>query len=437
MNMSDMREKLIGVTIGGGAEDIDPAYRASVFGEYIQKAFPDSDVSNVEPISTAASLNSICAYVDIAPKKGDEFIPAFAKIHIESDTDSDNVLGEEDEYGQATLLDRFGWPVLKPLMVSQSADYPLLIYPRIREKTLFDLLKDSSDEGNNLITSADLDILEQLNRRVGEAMAGNSILVDSEEAVISPVQTLFLGRFKEGGRIDAWYEPETAFSLPGIDRPMKWREIVKSKWVINGSPYDNTLFEVVENARNSLSFDGESKALVCVSHGDDHPGNIFMNKKKGEAIIFDPAFAGWNPASLSNIKAFAHSILPIGGMYYDPQVEDVFYDWDKEKNVISVDIPFETSALFDAHGAIARQIADLRILPLLQKAKTMGINMKREADRIRHALVGCALLTTDVRELLEKGDRRGQGLLPLAIMFSELRGLPVLDYLEEKINSEL
>ncbi len=437
INLSEMKEKLIAITIGGGNEKVDPIYKAAVFKEYIGRALPDADIRSVEPISTAASLNSVCAYADIALKDG-KYLPAFVKIHIESDTQSTSTLGAENEYSQANLLAEHGWPVLMPLMSSGSEDYPLLIYPRVEAETLFDLLKDSYDQGENLLTSSELDILSRLNKQIGNAMIKSTKLADSKEAVQAPVQTLFLERFKEGGRIDMWYKPDTRFPLTGEGKYITWRELLEIKWVINGNPYDITLAEVVENARRYLSFDQEPKALVCISHGDDHSGNIFMDKKGKKAIIFDPAFAGWNPGSLSNIKALAHScILPMGGMYYDPKIGNVSYSWDENKNVMYVDIPFENSVLYDVHGVLAKQIIDLRILPLIQRSKQAGISVRNEYERIRHALAGCALLTTNIARLLEQNDGRGQGLLPLTIMLAELKGLPMLDYLREEIMQEL
>ncbi len=433
-----MKEKLIAITIGGKSnEEVDPAYKAAVFKEYIEKALPGANIRSVEPISTAASLNSVCAYVDIAARDG-KYLPAFVKIHIESDTQSTSVLGAENEYSQANLLARYGWPVLVPLMSSGSREYPLLVYPRIEEKTLFDLFKDSYDKGKNLIALSDLDIFSQLNKQVGEAMVNNSKLIDSKEAVRSPVQTLFLERFRKGSRIDTWYRHGTRFGLPGEDEYITWQELLESKWVINGDPYNITLAEVVENARRYLSFDQEPKALVCISHGDDHSGNIFMDREGGEAIIFDPAFAGWNPASLSNVKALAHScILPMGGMYYDPKIGNVSYNWERNRNIIHVDIPFENSVLNHVHEALAKQIIDLRILPLFQRSKQTGIDVKNEHERIKYALAGCALLTTNILRLLEQDDGRGQSLLPLTIMLAELKGLPMLSYLREQITQEL
>lgn len=437
ISLFNMREKLISITIGGGAENVDPAYKAAVFREYMESAFPGADIGNVTPISTTASLNSACAYVDITPQDS-ESISAFAKIHIESDSQSASVLGADNEYFQANLLAQHGWPVLVPLMSSESEDYPVLIYPRVETATLFDLLEGSYDRGENLIISGDLAILSRFNRQVGRAMVDSSRVVNSGEAVSSPVQTLFLERFKEGGRIDIWYRPDTRFTLPERAGDITWRELLGAKWVINGDSYDITLSEVIQNARKYLSFDGESRAFVCVSHGDDHSGNIFMVRKRGEAIIFDPAFAGWNPASLSNIKALAHiCVVPMGGMYYDPKIENVSYSWDENKNVISVDIPFESSVLYGVHETLAKQIIDLRILPLIRRSKQAGINLENEFERIKYALAGCALLTTNIPRLLEQDDGRGQGLLPLTIMFAELKGLPILDYLRGKVMQEL
>ena len=436
-NSSKMREKLIAITIGGGDKTLDPAYKAAVFKEYIEMAFPNLAIRNVEPITTAASLNSVSAYAEIAVQ-GSGYKPTFVKIHIESDTHSESSLGAENEYSQANLLARHGWPVLVPLISSNSREYPLLIYPRVEAPTLFDLLKESYEKRENLITSRELAVLSRLNRQVGRTMVDSSTVADSREAVDSPVQTLFLERFKEGGRIDMWYKPDTRFTLPERGGDITWRELLEAKWVINGDSYDITLSEVIKNARKYLSFAGESRALVCVSHGDDHAGNIFMDKKEGRATIFDPAFAGWNPASLSNIKALAHScVVPMGGMYYDPKIGDVFYDWDRDKHVMHVDVPFESSALYGAHEAIAKQITDLRILPLIQRSKQAGIDINSEYERIKYALAGCALLTINISRLLEQNDGRGQGLLPLTIMLAELKGLPMLSYLREEITQKL
>lgn len=433
-----MKEKLIAIIISGADnEKADPAYKAAVFKKYIKRALPDVDVKNVKPIETAASLNSISAYVDITVQ-GSRYTPAFVKIHIESDTKSTSALGAQNEYSQANLLARHGWPMLMPLMSSSSREYPLLVYPRVEEKTLFDLVKNSYDKRENLITSGDLAILSRLNRQVGKAMVDSSKMADSEEAVNSPVQTLFFERFKEGGRIDEWYKPDTRFALTGMGKDMTWGELLETKWVINGNPYDITFSEIIENARRYLSFDGGDRTLVCVSHGDDHPGNIFMARKGGRAIIFDPAFAGWNPASLSNIKTFAHScVLPMGGLYYDPKIGDISYSFDANKNVVNVYIPFENSVLYDFHEALAKQVVDLRIIPLIQKSKQTGVDLKSEYERIKYGLAGCALLTTNISRLLEQRDGRGKGLLPLTIMFAELKGLSMLDYLSGSLIQEL
>ena len=429
-----MQKELIAITIGKETSGkIDPVYKAAVFRKYIEKAFPDANIKTVEPISTSASLNSVCAYVDLSPKKG-KFLSAFAKIHIESDTQSTSALGAEGEYAQANLLAQYGWPVVKPLMLSASKEYPLLLYPRINEKTLFDLFENSYNKSTNHITNTDLNVLSDFNEQVGEAMVDSVKTVGAKEAASAPSQTLFIERFKLGGRIDQWYKPETQFNLINKDGHISWQQLLKSKWVINGVPYDITLGEIVKNARKYLSFNQESPVPVCVSHGDDHAGNIFIDRRKKKALLFDPAFAGWNPTALSNAKALAHNcFLPMGGMYYDPKIENVSYKWDKSKNVIYADIPFESSVLYNTHDILAKQIIDLRIVPLIQELKRRKINTRNELERIKYALSACALLTINVSSLLGQRDGRGQGLLPLTIMSAELKGLPMLSYLKERL----
>lgn len=435
--MKKEREGLIAITIGDKGRDVDPARKAAVFKNYIQKALPNADIGMVEPISTSASLNSVCAYVDIAFEKGN-YVPAFAKVHIESRTQSSSVLGAEDEYSQANLLAENGWPVLLPIASSNSKDYPLLIYPRVEAETLFELLEKSCDKEENLVSPAELNLLTRLNIQVGDAMLKSARLIDSKTAGQSPVQTLFGERLKKTGRIGTWYKPDTKFALSETDEPINWKKLLDIKWVINGEPYDLTLSKVIENARRYLSFDGEQKALACISHGDDHAGNIFIDTKNEKAIIFDPAFAGWNPASLSNVKALAHNcVLPMGGMYYNPKIGKVSYKQDVGNNIIYVDMSVNNSVLYGVHEALAKRIIDSRILPLFKKAKQEGINTENEYNRTRYSLATCAFLTTNVANLLKQNDGRGQGLLPLAIMLAELKGLPALDYLKDKLSHEL
>lgn len=435
--MKTERAELIAITIGKGDKGIDPSRKATVFKRYIQKALPDANIGRVEPISTSASLNSVCANVEIAFEEG-HHIPAFAKVHIESDSKSSSVLGAKDEYSQANLLAENGWPVLVPLVSGKSKNYPLLIYPRVETETLFELFEKSYDKRESLVSSPELALLATLNMQIGNAMLKSAKLVDSKTAIQSPIQTLFTQRLKKTGRIGSWYKPDTKFLLAGTGESINWKELLNIRWIINGEPYRLTLSEVIKNARRYLSFEEEQKALVCVSHGDDHSGNIFMDTKNGKAIVFDPAFAGLNPASLSSIKALAHScILPMGGMYYDPKIGRVFYRKGQANNTLYVDLPFENSILYRTHEALAKQIIDLRILPLFQKAKQGGININNEYERIRYALATCAFLTINVASLLKQNDERGQGLLPLAVMLAELKGLPALDYLKDKLPHEL
>jgi hypothetical protein len=139
--------------------------------------------------------------------------------------------------------------------------------------------------------------------------------------------------------------------------------------------------------------------------------------------------------SLCDIKAFAHTgILPMGGMYYNPQLKKCVYQFDKKNSIISCDIDFADTPLFEMHQKLAQQVMEQRLIPLLDTVKG-EVNLEREIERIRCGMAGCALLTINIAKLLEKSDGRGVGLLPLAIMLFELRGLPSIQELNNRLTS--
>ncbi|HEX5798421.1 MAG TPA: hypothetical protein VFX79_03625 [Candidatus Saccharimonadales bacterium] len=408
-------QEIAGLTIGG-FEASNILERNQLFSEYINNALPSSNVIDVRVISSPASLNSVAASGRIARKK------YFFKVHIETNSKV------EKEYEQAELLASSGWPVYAPVMKSENPKFPLLVYPWTDSPTLFDKLALTYKNNQVEIDKKDLKKLEAMNQAIGRAEAGSFKKVLAEQAAKSPIQMFFARRFEAGGRIDDWYKPETTFVLPADDGKsltLSWQVIMRSKWLINGEVYPQTLEDTVEEARKSLAYSGEDDAWVNTSHGDDHAGNIFLTGNG--AKVFDPAAAGDNnPVILADVKALAHSgFLPMAGMYYDPKLP-YSYSYDEEGNTIKVDADFSKSPAFEPHMAIASQIINLRINPALNALNKNGADMKNEYKRFKAALAGCALLTVNIAKLLEKNDKRGAGLLAMAVMLNGLSGFEVL-----------
>ena len=209
-----------------------------------------------------------------------------------------------------------------------------------------------------------------------------------------------------------------------------WGELLDKTWSINGQDYDITLRKIIEKARQSLSFAGENQTYMTISHGDDHAGNVRLSDPP---VVFDPAFAGWNPAAL-DIKALAHTgFLPMAAMYYPPKGLNVDYKISNGK--VSVTTNIETLPTYQTHEILAKQIIDTRVVPLLRAIKKKDGDIGKEKKRVQSGLAGCALLTVNIANLLEENDGRAVGLLPMVVMFNELRGLPMLDYLNEQLRT--
>lgn len=424
----DLKDKLISVTIGGTSDSVNLVEKAQVFTEYIQRSFPDFQVLNVIPTNTAAALNSISGIIKIKFPDGVEK-EVFGKIHIESNTKSISPLGAEKEYANAEKLADAGWPVLEPIAVSKTKEYPLLLYPVLKEPTLFDILEESYTTGIVQLTSQIIESLERYNETIGAKEAKSLRVGSSTEAMNAPVQALFLKRIEKGGRIDQWYTTETMFNLPGLDNSISWEELLDTKWVINGVIYNTSLGKIIDQARKNLTYRDEKETFLIQSHGDDHAGNVRLTDSP---IVFDPAFAGWNPVSL-DIKALAHTgFLPSAAMYYSPKGLDCVYK--QNADAISVEINIKDLPTVQIQEVLVKQIVDLRIVPILKAVKEKGGNVEKEVQRIKDAMSCCALLTVNIAKLLEQNDGRAIGLLPIAIMLNELKGLPMLEYVSKQVN---
>jgi len=426
LSATELKDQLIEVTIGGAKASVDLEQKKMLFAEYMQRAFPEMKIFNLKPTDTSAALNSVSATANV--DLNGQRLSIFGKVHIESETRVINAVGVEQEYQKASLLVEAGWPVVKPIAMSKQMDYPLLLYLQMNEPTLFDKLEKSNMNGVSTLREQQLKDFYEYNANIGQKEVKNLRQGSVDEAKNAPVQTLFLKRFEKGGRIDQWYTENTLFQLPGLIDPISWKELLTSQWQINGIVYNTTLQDIVDKARQSLAFENEEDAFLTLSHGDDHSGNVRLTQPP---LVFDPAFAGWNPASL-DLKALAHTgFLPLASMYYLPKGLNCTYQ--KSANKIQVEINLTSLPMYTTFEVLAKQIIDTRIIPLMKRVKESGGNIDKESQRIKCGMAGCALLTVNIAKLLEQGDGRAIGLLPMAILFSELKGLSALDYLNTEI----
>ncbi len=428
LSSEELQKQLIEVTIGGAKKEVNPKRKAALFKIYIERAFPKVEVLNVEPTNTAAALYSVSGIVQLRWPNG-KIQEVFGKIHIEANTGSLNPLGAANEYANAQLLAEANWPILQPLSKSNNPDYPLLLYPVQKEPALFDKLEASHTTGIVNITNAELEDLDQYNLKIGQREVESIKAGTIDEAINAPVQNLFLSRIKEGGRIDQWYKDDTSFDLPGLEKALSWKELLNMNWQINNHTFDITLQNIIDQARKNLSFEKEQKVFLTISHGDDHSGNVRLTKPPQ---VFDPAFAGWNPASM-DLKALGHTgFLPMAAMYYYPKGLEWTYKQDDQILIVTNNMTYLPG--YPVQEQLAKQIIDYRTIPLLSAIKSKKKDISADILRIKSGLAVCALLTVNIAKLLTEPDGRAIGLLPIALMFAQLKGLPMLTYLDKEID---
>ena len=407
-NSSSLQQKLINVTVGKSGL-VDKKEAENAIGEYFNKAFSAADIKNLEYISSAVSLNSISFLVEFEFER--KTTKAFGKVHIESNTKSVSPLGAEEEYLNAELLEKNGWPVLKPILKSENNNYPLLLYPKVENKTLFQKLENSFKEKRNLVTQKDLTNLDNMNKIIWQAEERSIENLSAEEANNSPVQTLFLRRVEKGARIDQWYKGNAKIE----NLKTTFGEIKNKEWIINGVRYKTTLEEILNKIREIFKFQNEAPSAIM--HGDDHAGNIFL--KNEQAIVFDPAFAGRNPLVLGNIKSLAHnSYLQIAGMYYETGITS---EYKISENYIETNWDFENSYMFETLERIAKSNITQKILPGL---KYIG-ETEKSIRFLKATLASCALLTINPMEI-----KRPNNLFEMAILFYNLGGFESLNIIE-------
>lgn len=449
---STIHTQLLQSTVGGGAALADSAVVRAALDNYLKHALPGISISSITPRITTAALNSVSALVKFTLKDID--YDTFCKVHIESNRDETTCSSRAgiEEYHNANLIAEYGWPVNKPILQDLiNPDYPIIIYDVIHDPTLFDLIERGFATGERQLTDADFNGLYEFNQTVGTACIRSTRLVLASEAAsekATPMQSLFNARLTPGGRITQWYPPEKIFALPGKDGKIisaSWGDLLDIDWIINGVRYQSTLRQVIERSRELLSYQGQEHAAVCVSHGDDHAGNLFLRRSPGNTRVtcMDPAFAGWNPALLSQVKPFIHNgILPAAGMYYEPSLPKCEYLISGE--TASVTIDYLGTPNFDHLILLSNQITDTRIIPIMAHLKSLGCDLEYCIEQLRYAFTTCCYLVIDVAKLLrERSTKRangqrctagtGEGLLPLIFLSLNLDQLPQLVYLREEM----
>lgn len=261
------------------------------------------------------SLNSVNGTFESAGKK------LFFKFHMEEAED------EGGEYYRAALLERVGYPVEKPLYISQEKGEQFLIYPYIESERLADLCRRLEQLLPSPESAAVIRAQEELDRTCAALCLKTLKTGTPQQLDAEPVMQLFYRRLvtngKPGGRQYSFYKGQD-FIFPD-DLTLPYDKLAALRWTINGLDYDMTLEEGFARARRLLAPGAMGSYPACTAHGDAHNGNVWANRKNGKIALswFDPAFAGeYIPVLLAEVKPTFHNIFAHADWLYDSAEAD-------------------------------------------------------------------------------------------------------------------
>jgi hypothetical protein len=346
---------------------------------FIHETFPQLDVRQVELRPLAVSLNSFNGYLTVA--NGEKL---FFKTHIETD-------GVVGEYYRAEQLAEVGYPILRPLLQSNSAGKQLLIYPYIDAPSVFDVawrIEQGDISQIESLTAAQYALDDQLFRLYESTLRWQS----ADEAARAPIHQLFYHRLT-GGRLQRFYESGQSVVEVG-SQIQEFRIVTNKKWYINSQHYTKTLKNII-NISMSILHPLQVGAAV-VGHGDAHNGNVFFHKRDGktaELSYFDPAFGGIHHPLLDLTKPLFHNVFAVW-MYY-PQEKAAVTDLEVAVNDEYVHIN-HNYVLHPIREMFLRSKIERVLVPTLRMLKERGWLHEKWRSYLKAALFCCPFLTKNL-----------------------------------------
>ena len=391
----------------------DATKASSYILEFVNNKFPDLRAKSIRINESKVSLNSVNGFIETA--SGTEY---FFKFHAEEDEEK---TVKQGEYYNAQTLDDAGWPMIKPVYVSNEPGSQFLVYPKVQAVTAFDLFEredevfaKSGDYTANLPSLMQAE--EQLLEVESMALIQSLKTVKGAEVADAGIFQLFTKRLASVNdstpRVQLFYYGQDV-NLPNGE-VINFKELKKYKWAINGVEYSENLEELIESAKQILTPRPNEDTPVVLAHGDDHNGNKFYIN--GQFVFFDPAFAGWQPALLAFIKATFHNTFAHPFWLYDPDklnsMLGLKYTIDYENRAVNIIHNFD----FADKSTARKKILDLQIIkvwrPLITKLKELGLLPDNWKEYIKKALFCCPFLVYNLID--DKKYKPSQSLLALS-----------------------
>lgn len=277
----------------------DKSKAERLLAEFLQAAFGFS-VLDLTLQPKPVSLNSFNGVITL--DEGAQTVQRFFKTHVESD----DVI---DEYYNADVLAKAGYPVIQPIFSSSRAGQQFLMYDLIAYPTVFDhawaIERDTTLAMEPLAAAQALSD-DQLLAIYTATLAHQNAADHAKQ----PIHQLFYHRLT-GGRLDRFYGGSVVADMPGDS--LRMAELRQMRWRINDRSYAVTLDDQIAAAITLLHPDNAGASII--GHGDAHNGNIFFRGADQPILYFDPAFAGRHDPLLDLVKPIFHNVFAMW-MYF-------------------------------------------------------------------------------------------------------------------------
>jgi hypothetical protein len=335
------------------------------------------DIVSVELRPLAVSLNSFNGFFTLSDGQ---------RLFFKTHTEPDSVIGE---YYNSAILAEAGYPVIKPVYSSTENGRQLLVYEVIEDPSVFDVawaVESGSRSDFTLLAEAQA----QADKSLMECYRNSLAWQSAEDASKAKVHQLFYHRLT-GGRLEQFYGEDKKFFMLGESHPA--RVIRQMRWIINGQHYDETLDQLILQAKQTL-YPAQPGPSV-IGHGDAHNGNVFLIERTGSLVYFDPAFAGRHHPLLDLTKPLFHNVFAMWMYFPSEKAKDLRILWQERGGQIEVEYDYQ---LHSVREMFLRSKIENVLVPVLQELAHRSWLRSDWRRYLKSALFCCPFLTMNLSD---------------------------------------
>lgn len=373
----------------------NPPASEQIIADFVYKKFQLKTTVTVN--QSAVSLNSVNGQLVTDTKQ-----KLFFKFHAEEGESA-----TQSEYYNGQILAKNGFDIIAPLYQSTDIGEQFLIYPYRTDPTFFDvcaaldeqfLTERRYDETKkNQVLCAEKKLCQQASHIAAKTFAVTATDIVAQEPIWQLFSTRLLSKKNQTPRIDLYYGDKTLV-LPD-QKKITFADLATKKWIINGRRFDQSLSEIITDAKQIISPATYKTWGTIVAHGDDHNGNKFFDENDASLRYFDPAFAGqYVPVLLAPIKTIFHDTLAHPFWLYSPKKieEQVSLNYSVTDDEIIIDHNWDMAAVAPVRQNILEQKLNDLLVPTVELLRAKNLFPDTALEFVKKALFCCPFLVLNL-----------------------------------------